>query len=216
MDNFYVISGILIEKCSFQVSCQFNAKSRVINQVTLGGQHWSMQSTCLPPWSISVFKPHFFEHSTSSCNLCLVFKTYQKVATACIKFSHKKSNLYQPRWNNNAESPNDDHSHSRNSHSARFIVPTAHAKARTQCCNWTKLNTLQFKWKNNHSRAISVAAKYTLFFCFSDWNCTTCFVIFMVESKNDRVFLFGSGYWSAGGDMFRINTEIITLVALSW
>jgi len=34
--NFYVLSGILIEKCSFQVSCQFIAKSGAIDQLTLG------------------------------------------------------------------------------------------------------------------------------------------------------------------------------------
>jgi len=38
MDNFYVLSGILIEKCSFLVSCQSNAKSGAIDQVTLGDQ----------------------------------------------------------------------------------------------------------------------------------------------------------------------------------
>jgi len=43
------------------------------------------------------------------------------------KFSHKKSRIYQPSWNNNAESPNNDHSHRRNSHSIRFIVPNASA-----------------------------------------------------------------------------------------
>jgi len=37
-DNFYVLSGILIEKCSFQAACQFNAKSGAIDQVTLGDQ----------------------------------------------------------------------------------------------------------------------------------------------------------------------------------
>jgi len=36
MDNFCVLSGIFIEKCSFQVSCKFNAKSGTINQLTLG------------------------------------------------------------------------------------------------------------------------------------------------------------------------------------
>ena len=36
MINFYVLSGILIEKFSFQVSCQFNAKSGAIDQLTLG------------------------------------------------------------------------------------------------------------------------------------------------------------------------------------
>jgi len=38
MDNFYVLSGILIEKCFFKLSCQFNAESDAINQVTLGDQ----------------------------------------------------------------------------------------------------------------------------------------------------------------------------------
>ena len=47
----------------------------------------------------------------------------------------------------------------------------------TQCNKWTKPDTLQFKWKNDHSRAIPLAAKYTLF--FSDWKCTTCDVIFI-------------------------------------
>jgi len=38
IDDFYVglLSGILIEKCSFSASCQFNANSDVIDQVTLG------------------------------------------------------------------------------------------------------------------------------------------------------------------------------------
>jgi len=38
MDNFYVLSGILIVKCSFQVPCQFNAKSGAIEQLTLSDQ----------------------------------------------------------------------------------------------------------------------------------------------------------------------------------
>jgi len=37
---------------------------------------------------------------------------------------------------------------------------------------------LQFKWKNNNSAAIPLAAKYTLIFCFYNWKCTTCDVIF--------------------------------------
>ena len=38
MENLYVglLSGILIEKCSFYAACQFNAKSGAIDQVTLG------------------------------------------------------------------------------------------------------------------------------------------------------------------------------------
>ena len=37
-------------------------------------------------------------------------------------FSHKMSSLYQPSLNNGAESPNDDHSHSKYSVWTRFIV----------------------------------------------------------------------------------------------
>ena len=36
MDNLYVLPGILIEKCYFQVFCQFNAKSSAIDQLALG------------------------------------------------------------------------------------------------------------------------------------------------------------------------------------
>ena len=32
MDNFYVLSGILVEKYSFQVSCEFNAKLGAIDR----------------------------------------------------------------------------------------------------------------------------------------------------------------------------------------
>jgi len=38
MDNFFALSGILIEKCSFYVSCQFNAKSGAIDQLGLGNR----------------------------------------------------------------------------------------------------------------------------------------------------------------------------------
>jgi len=38
MDNLHVLSGILVEKCSYWVACQFNAKSGAIDQVTLGDQ----------------------------------------------------------------------------------------------------------------------------------------------------------------------------------
>ena len=41
MDTFYVLSGLLIEKCSVYVSCQSNPKSDVIDQVTLGDQYFS-------------------------------------------------------------------------------------------------------------------------------------------------------------------------------
>jgi len=53
-----------------------------------------------------------------------------------------------------------------------MLVPGA------QCNKWTKPDALHFKLKNDHSRAIPLAAKYTLYFCFPDWKCTTCDVIF--------------------------------------
>jgi len=59
------------------------------------------------------------------------------------------------------------------SHSTRFIAPNASTR------NGTKPDALEFKWKNYHSRAIPLSAKSTLFFCFSDWKCTTSDVIFM-------------------------------------
>jgi len=36
MDNFYVLSGILIEKCSFWLSSQLNTKSGATDQETFG------------------------------------------------------------------------------------------------------------------------------------------------------------------------------------
>jgi len=53
-----------------------------------------------------------------------------------------QSHNVQPRRNNNAENPNNNHLHSRTSHSTRFIVPAASAMTRTQCYNWTKPDTL--------------------------------------------------------------------------
>jgi len=64
---------------------------------------------------------------------------------------------------------------------------------RAQCYNWTKPDTLQFKWKTNHSRAMPVAAKCTLLFCFSDWKRTTGDVIFMDWVKKWHGVLFESG-----------------------
>ena len=61
----------------------------------------------------------------------------------------------------------------------------------TKCYKWTKPDALQFKWKNDHSRAMPLAAKYTRFFYFSDWKCTTCDVIVMDwVTKWQGVFLW--------------------------
>jgi len=51
VDSFYVLSGTLIEKCSFLAACQFHAKLGAIDQVTLGNQpvDADMRSTCWPP-----------------------------------------------------------------------------------------------------------------------------------------------------------------------
>jgi len=48
----------LIEKCSFQVSCQFSAKSGVTDL--------SMQSTCWPP--LDYFSVKQFEFKTLDCD----------------------------------------------------------------------------------------------------------------------------------------------------
>ena len=62
---------------------------------------------------------------------------------------------------------------------------------RTQCYKWTKPDTLQFRWKNDHSKAIPLAAKCTLNFFFSDWKCITCDVTFMDwVTKWQRVFVW--------------------------
>jgi len=75
---------------------------------------------------------------------------------------------------------------------------------RTQCYEWTKPHTLQFKWKNDHSRAIPLVAKYTPCFFFP-FECAQHVMFFLwIASQNDRVFLFGSGYRSAGGETARI------------
>jgi len=74
---------------------------------------------------------------------------------------------------------------------------------RTQYYKWTKPDTLQFKWKNNHSRAIPLAAKYTLISVFTIESAQHVMLFLWIGSQNDRVFLFGSGYRSAGSDTVR-------------
>jgi len=68
---------------------------------------------------------------------------------------------------------------------------------------WAKPDTQQFKWKNNHSGTIPLAAKYILFF-FPIESAQHVMLFLWIGSPNDRVFLFGSGYRSAGGDTVRI------------
>jgi len=73
----------------------------------------------------------------------------------------------------------------------------------TQCYKWTKPNALQFNWKNDHSRAIPLATKYTLIFVFPIESAQHVILFLWIGLQNDRVF-FGSGYRSAGTDMVRI------------
>jgi len=75
---------------------------------------------------------------------------------------------------------------------------------RTQCHKWTKSDTLQFRWKNDHSRVIPLAEKYTPCFFFPIESAQHVMLFLKIGSQNDRVFLFGSGYRSAGGDTVRI------------
>jgi len=60
----------------------------------------------------------------------------------------------------------------------------------TQCYEWTKPNALQFKWKNDHSRAIPLAAKYTLFFVFPIESAQFVILFLWIGSQNDRVFFW--------------------------
>jgi len=73
----------------------------------------------------------------------------------------------------------------------------------TQCYKWTKPDTLQFKWKNDHSRAIPLGATYTLFFFFPIESAQHAILFLWIGSQNDRVFVFGSLYRSAGGNTVR-------------
>jgi len=108
------------------------------------------------------------------------------------KFAHKKSRLYQPSRNNNAENPNNDHWHSRNSHSIRFIVPNANATNSVLYVDKARYTTVQMeKWPQQP--AWLYLWRQNTHFCFSDWKCTTCDVIFIDWVTKWQVFLFGSG-----------------------
>ena len=60
MDIFYVLSGILFEKCSFWVSCQSNAKSGAIDQVTLSNQLVNAIDLLATPGLFQRLKLQFF------------------------------------------------------------------------------------------------------------------------------------------------------------
>jgi len=62
---------------------------------------------------------------------------------------------------------------------------------------------LQFKWKNDQSRAIPLAAKYKVCF-FSIESARHVMLLFLwIASQNGMVVLFGSGYRSAASDTAR-------------
>jgi len=69
---------------------------------------------------------------------------------------------------------------------------------RTQCYKWTKPDTPQLKWKNDHSRAIPLAANTHYFSVFPIESAQHVMLFSWIGSQNDRVFLFGSGYRFAG------------------
>jgi len=54
------------------------------------------------------------------------------------------------------------------------------------------------------SYSLPLAAKYTLIFCFAIESAQHVILFLQIVSQNDRVFLFGCGYRSAGGDTVRI------------
>jgi len=81
---------------------------------------------------------------------------------------------------------------------------------------WTKPDTLQFKWKNSHSRAYLWWQNIHYFSVFQIESAQYVMLFLWIGSKNGRVFLFGSNYRSAGSDTVRISDEFVTLAALSW
>ena len=87
---------------------------------------WSSFAICRCRWNWSHEKgyilglPDLLCHITKNPNSnCKPVSGFQNLLKKCCSlhqtFSHKKSRLYQPSLNNNAESQNDDHLHSRNS-----------------------------------------------------------------------------------------------------
>ena len=57
-----------------------------------------------------------------------------------------------------------------------------------------------------------LAAKYTLFFCFSPIESAQHVMLFLwIRSQNDRVFVFGSGCRFAGSDTVRIKRGVCNI-----
>jgi len=60
----------------------------------------------------------------------------------------------------------------------------------TQCYKWTKPDALRFGWKNSHSRAIPLAAKYTVLFCFPIESAQHVMLFLWIGSQNNDRFFF--------------------------
>jgi len=99
----------------------------------------------------------------------------------------------------------------RNSHSTRFIVVYPMLVPGARCYKWTKPDALQFKWKNDHSKAIVLETKCTLFFVFPIESAQHVMLFLWIGSQNDRVFLSGSDSRSAGGDTVRIKRWVCNI-----
>jgi len=99
-------------------------------------ERWSSFAISWCRWNWSHDKSYILGLTDLLCHIiknpnpnCKPVSGFQNLLKECCslhkKFSNKKRRLYQPSLNNNAESPNDDHSHSRNSLWIRFIILTA-------------------------------------------------------------------------------------------
>jgi len=136
-------------------------------------------------------------------NLCLIFKTYLKSAVAYIKSLPIKRAVSVSRVETTML-------RAKTTTTRTAGIPTRPGSLHpmlvpgTQCYKWTKADVPQFKWKNDHSRAMPMAAKYTLFIFFPIASAQHVMLLLWIGSRNGKVFLFGSGYRSAGGDMVRI------------
>jgi len=95
--------------------------------------------------------------------------------------------------------------------SYQLLVP------RTRCYKWTKLDTLQFKWKTNHSRSMPLAAKVhtTFLFCrLRVHNMWCCF--YGLGHKMTGCFCLDMVIVPLAVTRLEQNAEFVTLTALSW
>ena len=100
--------------------------ARALSQLADAKWNWSYDKDYI--FGFADLLCHITENHNPNCKLVSGFQNLlKKCCSLHQKFSHEKSRLYQPRRNNNAVNPNDDHSHSRNSLWTRFIVLAASA-----------------------------------------------------------------------------------------